>query len=60
MTLPKKAKCPHCKKETSLETSNLFRPFCSERCKLIDLGSWAKEEYRIPTDHKKDDLDTGK
>ncbi|GIU82081.1 MAG: hypothetical protein KatS3mg006_1145 [Pyrinomonadaceae bacterium] len=27
---------------------NEFRPFCSERCKLIDLGAWADEQYRIP------------
>jgi len=38
--------CPLCKKITTWE-ENPFRPFCSERCKLIDLGSWAKEEYRI-------------
>jgi endogenous inhibitor of DNA gyrase (YacG/DUF329 family) len=39
--------CPVCKKITTWE-ENPFRPFCSERCKLIDLGAWAKEEYRIP------------
>jgi uncharacterized protein len=38
--------CPLCKKITTWE-ENPFRPFCSERCKLIDLGAWAKEEYRI-------------
>lgn len=42
--------CPQCKKPSSLSEDNLFRPFCSERCKLIDLGSWASEEYAIPTD----------
>jgi uncharacterized protein len=31
---------------------NPFRPFCSERCKLIDLGRWAGGEYRIPTQEK--------
>jgi uncharacterized protein len=31
---------------------NPFRPFCSERCKLIDLGRWAGGEYRIPTKEK--------
>lgn len=41
--------CPQCKKPASLEESNLFRPFCSERCKMIDLGSWASGEYAIPT-----------
>jgi hypothetical protein len=29
------------------DTSNRFRPFCSERCKMIDLGKWANEEYRV-------------
>lgn len=39
-------KCPVCKKEAVWE-DNPFRPFCSERCRLIDLGKWASEEYRI-------------
>jgi len=38
--------CPLCKKETAWE-DNPFRPFCSERCRLIDLGKWAAEEYRV-------------
>jgi uncharacterized protein len=41
-------KCPTCKKETE-SAGNPYRPFCSERCKLIDLGKWAGGEYRIPT-----------
>ncbi|MBI4838941.1 MAG: DNA gyrase inhibitor YacG [Nitrospirae bacterium] len=41
-----KTKCPVCKKESVWE-GNSFRPFCSERCKLIDLGAWASEEYKI-------------
>jgi endogenous inhibitor of DNA gyrase (YacG/DUF329 family) len=39
--------CPQCGKEMIWDTGNRFRPFCSERCKLIDLGKWANEEYRI-------------
>ena len=39
--------CPQCGKEHRWDTSNRFRPFCSERCKLIDLGKWANEEYRV-------------
>jgi len=39
--------CPTCGKEHVWDTSNRFRPFCSERCKLIDLGKWANEEYRV-------------
>jgi len=41
-----KIKCPTCKRLTGWE-DNPYRPFCSERCKLIDLGRWASEEYRI-------------
>lgn len=41
-----RVRCPQCGKEVVWE-SNPFRPFCSERCKLIDLGKWASEEYRI-------------
>ncbi len=40
--------CPTCRKTVEWIESNQFRPFCSERCKLIDLGAWAAEEYRIP------------
>jgi uncharacterized protein len=39
--------CPKCKKKTLWE-DNPWRPFCSERCKLLDLGSWASEGYKIP------------
>lgn len=42
-----KITCPTCKGVTTWE-ENPFRPFCSERCKLIDIGRWADEEYRIP------------
>jgi endogenous inhibitor of DNA gyrase (YacG/DUF329 family) len=41
-----KLKCPICKKEVILGEPDF--PFCSERCRLIDLGRWAAEEYRIP------------
>jgi len=41
-----KIRCPVCKKTTTWE-ENPWRPFCCERCKLIDLGSWASEDYRI-------------
>lgn len=39
--------CPQCGKEHQWDTRNPSRPFCSERCKLIDLGKWANEEYRV-------------
>ena len=44
-------RCPTCQKETELK-DNAFRPFCSERCKLIDLGRWAGGEYRVPTQER--------
>jgi uncharacterized protein len=44
-------KCPTCHKETTFE-GNPFRPFCSERCRLIDLGLWAGGEFRIPSQEK--------
>jgi len=40
--------CPQCGKEVVWSNESRYRPFCSERCKLIDLGQWANEEYRIP------------
>ena len=36
--------CPNCNKKIDLTNKNVFRPFCSEKCKLIDFGSWAGEE----------------
>ena len=42
--------CPQCGKEVVWNSENRYRPFCSERCKLIDLGQWATENYRIPLD----------
>jgi endogenous inhibitor of DNA gyrase (YacG/DUF329 family) len=36
-----------------------FRPFCSERCKMIDLGAWASEEYRVAVKGEIDDTDAG-
>ena len=42
-------KCPACGKETRFE-GNEFRPFCSERCKLLDFGAWADEEYGLPAE----------
>ncbi len=41
-----KVKCPVCGKTIEWE-KNPYRPFCSYRCKMIDLGKWLKEEYRL-------------
>jgi len=43
--------CPICKRKTTWE-ENPWRPFCSERCKLIDLGKWASEKYRVKGERK--------
>jgi uncharacterized protein len=40
-------KCPTCDKDTKWQ-DNPYRPFCSERCKLVDLGRWVSDEYRVP------------
>jgi endogenous inhibitor of DNA gyrase (YacG/DUF329 family) len=40
-------KCPTCNRQVQWQ-DNPFRPFCSERCKLVDLGKWVTEEYRVP------------
>ncbi len=43
-------KCPTCGKPVKWDKSSKWRPFCSERCRLIDLGEWANESHRIPDD----------
>ncbi len=46
--------CPQCGASVVWGVENKFRPFCSERCKTIDLGAWATESYRIPVEEDKD------
>ncbi|HZV60863.1 MAG TPA: DNA gyrase inhibitor YacG [Methylophilaceae bacterium] len=48
--------CPQCNKLSEFSPQNPYRPFCSERCKLVDLGQWASENYRIPEAIKPEDL----
>lgn len=43
-----KVTCPTCGAQSEYNPGNPYRPFCSQRCKLIDLGQWATESYRIP------------
>jgi endogenous inhibitor of DNA gyrase (YacG/DUF329 family) len=51
--------CPRCGAQAAYSPENRWRPFCSERCRTIDLGAWASEAYRVPaapaTDKDKDD-----
>jgi len=48
MTSVKHVACPQCGVRVEWTPASKYRPFCSERCKLIDLGAWASESYRIP------------
>lgn len=55
-TSKRKVACPNCKQLSEFSPANPFRPFCSERCKLIDLGLWASEGYAIPDTNPNDEL----
>ena len=46
--------CPRCGKSVEWTPANAWRPFCSERCKLIDFGAWATEKYRVPVAEEDD------
>ncbi len=50
--------CPNCGKKIVYSSENPARPFCSDRCKLIDLGEWASESRRIPGDEINKDADS--
>ena len=49
---PRLVNCPTCGKPVPWMSESAFRPFCSERCRNIDLGAWAAEEYRVPEQEK--------
>ena len=49
--------CPRCGAPVRWGAESPFRPFCSERCKTIDLGAWASEEYRVAAKGEGDDAD---
>jgi endogenous inhibitor of DNA gyrase (YacG/DUF329 family) len=49
--------CPRCGKAAVLGPDNKWRPFCSERCRIIDLGEWASESYRVPIEDQQDPSD---
>ena len=40
-------RCPRCNKETILTSKNKYSPFCSEKCKIIDFGSWVNEDNKV-------------
>lgn len=41
-------KCPTCRRPVEWSPESQYRPFCSDRCRLIDLGAWLKEQHKIP------------
>ena len=43
--------CPQCGTSCQVDNKNPWRPFCSERCKLIDLGDWLDERFRVPVEN---------
>jgi uncharacterized protein len=51
-------KCPICHRPSTWE-DNPHRPFCSERCKLLDFGAWANEEYTVPAEEAAPSLEEG-
>jgi uncharacterized protein len=61
MASQRQVKCPTCGAQVAWNESSPFRPFCSQRCRTIDLGDWAAERHRIagdPTDAPPDDEPT--
>ncbi len=51
--------CPHCGQPSLYAPRNAYRPFCSARCKGMDLGAWASEEFRVPTEAPPEDEQFG-
>lgn len=51
--------CPTCGTASPFTPANRWRPFCSERCRRIDLGAWASERFRVPAATPPDAIDDG-
>lgn len=56
---PPSVACPACGRKTVFEPANRWRPFCSERCKSIDLGAWASDRYVIGGNPQESPPETG-
>lgn len=56
MSVPR-VKCPTCGTRLEWSPASPWRPFCSERCKLLDLGAWLTEQHAIPGERVEDDSD---
>jgi uncharacterized protein len=52
---PREVPCPACRGPAVYHESNPWRPFCSERCRTLDLGAWASESYRVAPGESVDD-----
>ena len=53
----KTVNCPTCQKIVPWTEEQLYRPFCSKKCQLIDFGDWAMERHSIPAEEPPDDFD---
>lgn len=51
--------CPSCGGDSVYSPANAYRPFCSERCKQVDLGAWASEDFRMPAEAPPGDAQYG-
>ena len=56
---PRIVRCPACGGDSVFAPTNPYRPFCCERCKNIDFGAWASENFRVPDETPPDDLPFG-
>ncbi len=55
---PRRVPCPTCGRPALFAPENAWRPFCSERCRGVDLGAWANEQYRVEVPPGRDNDDT--
>ena len=58
-TPPRQVACPACRGPSLYGPQNPWRPFCSERCKQMDLGAWASEDFRVPAEAPPEDANYG-
>ena len=48
-------KCPTCRRDVEWSEGSQYRPFCSDRCRLVDMGAWLTEQHRIPDEAAAED-----
>jgi endogenous inhibitor of DNA gyrase (YacG/DUF329 family) len=59
MAAPRFVSCPQCGRPVEWAATSRWRPFCSQRCRTIDLGAWAAEAYRVPVADAAESDETG-